>query len=130
VRLQLGHQRIARKAAVGQHDKGLDHRAALGVGLGHHGGVDDGGVLDQTVFDLARADAVAGGLEHVVGAALVPEVAVLVAHGEVAGAEPRALRIAGELAARGLLVAPVAEEEDRIGTSRPSSSTSATRWPG
>ncbi len=109
--LQLGHQRIPGRVAGRQHDIGLDQRAALGIRLGHHGRVGHGRVLDQAVFDLAGPDAVAGGLEHVVGAPLVPEVAVGVAGGQVAGAAP----VAGVLAAGGALVAPVAEEEDRVG---------------
>jgi hypothetical protein len=77
-----------------QHDIGLDQRAALAVGLGHHGRVGHGRVLDQAVLDLAGADAVARRLEHIVGPALVPEVAIGVAHGQVAGAAP----VAGEFA--------------------------------
>ena len=44
----------------------------------HDRGVGDRRVLDEAVLDLGRADPVAGGLEHVVGASLVPEVAVVV----------------------------------------------------
>ena len=45
-------------------------------------------MLDEAVLDLGRADAIAGDLEHVVGAALVPEIAVVVARRDVAGAAP------------------------------------------
>ncbi|OBQ31652.1 MAG: hypothetical protein AN485_23500, partial [Anabaena sp. MDT14b] len=89
---------------------GLDHGAALGIGLGHDGGIGHRGMLDQAVLDLARADAVAGGLEHVVAAALVPEVAVLVANGHVACAAP----VAGVFGLRGLVVVPVAQKENRV----------------
>jgi hypothetical protein len=75
-----------------KHHIGLDHGPALAVGLGHHGGIGHRRMFDQAVLDLARADAVARGLEHVVGAALVPEVTVGVAHRQVAGAAP----VAGE----------------------------------
>ena len=145
VLLQLRHQRVAGRMAGRQHDVGLDQRAALGVGLGHHGGVGHGRVLDQAVLDLARPDAVAGGLEHVVGAALVPEVAVGIARGQVAGAAP----VAGELArawrarcpssrgrrsGRGRRArrggAPPRRPARRGGHSLPSSSITATRWPG
>src|SRR5690606_26249613 len=77
----------------GQHHVGLDHVAALGVGLGHHGDVGHGRVLEQAVLDLARADAVARRLEYVVGPAGIPKVAVLVHARQVAGAAP----VAGEL---------------------------------
>jgi len=90
-------------------------RAPLGVGLGHHRGVGHGLVLDQAVLDLARADAVAGGLEHVVAAALIPEITVGIHHRGIAGAAPRVVGIAGELVAGGRRVVPVAEEEHWIG---------------
>src|SRR5204862_7597808 len=64
--------------------------------------------------DLARADAVAGGLEDVVAAALVREVAVAVHGRGVAGAAPAVVGVAGELVARRVVALPVAEEEDRI----------------
>jgi hypothetical protein len=51
-------------------------------------------VADEAVLDLGRADTIAGRLEHVVGAALVPEIAVGIALREIAGAAP----VAGELA--------------------------------
>ena len=114
-------------------------------GDGHDRRVGDRRMLDEAVLDLGRADAVAGGLEHVVGAALVPEVAVVVARGDVAGAAP----VAGVLAARAFGIAEVLEEEHRVGravgrdaggprprrarraaSSLPSSSITAMRWPG
>src|SRR5579862_5358786 len=55
-------------------------------------------MLEARRLDLERADAVAGGDDHVVGAALVPEVAVLVLPCGVLGVEP--------LAAEGLLASP------------------------
>ena len=68
-------------------------------------------MLDQAVLDLAGADAVARRLEHIVAAALVPEVAVGIAQGLVAGAAP----VAGVLGLGGGLVLPVAQEEDGVG---------------
>src|SRR5437764_7831857 len=106
VRLQLLHEfGVERALATGadgalfqhvgrEHDVRLHQRAALGVRLGHDRGVDHRGVLDQAILDLAGPDAVARRLEHVVGASLVPEIAVDVARSEVAGAAP----VAGELA--------------------------------
>ena len=91
-------------------DIGLDQGTALPVGLGYHCGIGYGRVLDQAVLDLARTDAVACGLEHVVGPALVPEVAFGVAHRQVAGAAP----VTGVLGTGGLLVLPVAQKENRV----------------
>src|SRR6185503_343675 len=59
-----------------KHDEGLDYLAARLVGLADHRGVRDRGMLHEAGFDFGRADAVAGGLDHVVRAPLVPEVAV------------------------------------------------------
>jgi hypothetical protein len=42
-------------------------------------------MLHQHAFDLERTDQVPGGLDHVVGAADEPEVAVGIAHREIAG---------------------------------------------
>ena len=68
-------------------------------------------MLNQTIFDFTGSDAVAGGLEHVVSASLVPEIAVTIRAGEVAGAAP----IAAELGVRGSGIAPVFEKKYRIG---------------
>ena len=86
--LQRTHQGVVAHLPWRQHDISLDHRAAVGIGLGHHHGIGHRRVLDEAILDLARADAVAGGLEDVVAAALVPEVAVVVHHRGVAGAAP------------------------------------------
>ena len=48
------------------------------------------GCSRQARLDLERADPVTGGDDHVVGAALVPEVAVLVLDGGVLRVEPLA----------------------------------------
>ncbi len=109
------HKRLVAAVARRQHDIGLDQRAAFGVGLGHHRRVRDRGMLHEAVFDLARADAITRGLEHVVGAALVPEIAIDIHHRGVAGAAPAVVDAAGELRARGFVVAPVAEEEHGVG---------------
>src|SRR3954454_2493974 len=68
-------------------------------------------MLDAGRLHLERADAVAGRDDHVVGAARVPEVAVLVALGRVLGVEP----LAAEGLPRRLLVVPVAERIVRVG---------------
>ena len=101
-------------------------------------------MAQQAVLDFARADPVAGRLEHIVGPSGVPEVAVGVDAGQVARAAP----VAGELGGDGGLVAPVAQEQHRVGepvdiepvdatspvspglTGWPASSMTATWWPG
>ena len=67
------------RVAVAQHDDRAHDRAALLVGRGDHRGLGHGRVGDERGLDLERADPVAGGDDHVVGAALEVQVAVLVA---------------------------------------------------
>ena len=64
--------------AVAQDDDGAHDRAALVVGRGDDRGLGHGGVLDERRLDLERADPVAGGDDHVVGAALEEQEAVVV----------------------------------------------------
>ena len=71
-------------------------------GAAHGGGLGDGGVGDERGLDLEGPDPVAGGDDHVVVAALEPEVAVLVLADLVAGRPP--------LAVEGLGADVVAEE--------------------
>ena len=94
-----------------QHDECLDDVASRFIGARHNRGIGHRGMLDEAILDFGWTDAVAGCLEHVVGAALVPEVAVVVCQGEIAGAAP----IAGELFRRALRVLEVLEEENRVG---------------
>src|SRR5258706_1653980 len=88
-----------------QHDEGFDDRAARRVGLADHRRVRHRGMLHQAALDLSRPDAVAGALDHVVGASLVPEVADLVHAALVAGQAP----VADELLARRFRGLPVFE---------------------
>ena len=74
--------------AVSEDDDGADDRAALVVGRGDHGGLGDRLVGDQRGLDLERADPVAGGDDHVVGAALEVQPAVFV--GDAVAGLPRA----------------------------------------
>src|SRR6185436_11768586 len=93
-----------------QHYECLDDRAAHRVRLADDRGVRDRGMLHQAGLDLRGSDAVARALDDVVGATLVPEIAVVVALALVAGAGP----VADKLVARGLRVLPVLEEEHRV----------------
>jgi len=68
-----------------KHHIGFDHCATLFVWLGHHRGIDHGRVPDQAVLNFPGANAVAGGLEHIVTAALVPQVPLGIAAGGIIG---------------------------------------------
>src|SRR5439155_16831863 len=93
-----------------EHDEGLHDMSALGIGAADYGAVRDRGMLHQAVLDLRGTDAVARALEHVVGAALVPEIAVRIALREIPGAAPSA----GVFPLGRLGIIPVFEKENRI----------------
>ena len=109
-RLQLPGELVARDRPRGRHDVRLHDLAALRVGCADHGRQRDRGMADEALLDLARPDAVPGARDHVVVPAHEAEVAVGVLLGLVAGVEPAV----PDLGRRRLLVAPVAEEHDRI----------------
>src|SRR5438309_12049260 len=88
--LQLRFERRRSLVARREHDECLHDMGALGIGAAYDRGVRDRRMLHQAVLDLRRTDAVARALEHVVGAPLVPEIAVLVALREIPGAAPLA----------------------------------------
>src|SRR5215212_8093582 len=77
------HTEIWRK-----HDERLHYRSSLPIWLRHDSCVDDRRMLDKAVLDFAGADAVSGGLEHVISATLVPEVAIFITSREVPCAAP------------------------------------------
>ena len=81
--------------AVAQHDDRAHDRAALVVGRGDDRRLGHRRVLDERRLDLERADPVAGGDDHVVGAALEVQEAVLVLGDAVAGAPRRPRRRVG-----------------------------------
>ena len=97
--------------ALGEHDERLDHVALDLVGRGDRGRLAHRRVLDAGRLDLERADPVAGGDDHVVGAPGVPDVAVLVHGRRVLGVEP----VAAEGLLGGLGQVPVAERVVRVG---------------
>src|SRR5262249_41294966 len=92
----------------------LERPAAPPVGNAHHRDHEDGGVADDALLDVGRADAVAAARDEVVLAPFEPEIAVLVLDPEIAGREP----VADEFLARRLRLAPVFEEKDRVGAPR------------
>ena len=73
-----------------QRDEGLDDLAGHRVGLADHAGLGDRRVLEQRALDLERPDQVPHALDDVVLAPDEPEVAVLVAAGEVSAQVPAA----------------------------------------
>src|SRR3954452_7428324 len=96
--------------ALGEDDERLDQVAAALIGGGHGGGLAHRRVLDARRLHLEGADPVAGRDDHVVGAAGVPVVTVLILLGGILAVEPLALEI---LSGR-LRVLPVGERIVRI----------------
>src|SRR5262249_35053518 len=89
-----------------QHDIGLDDLPALLVGRSHHAAFGDRRMLEQRRLHLRTGDVVAGRNDHVVGARLVPKIAVGIHEVGVAGDVPAvlyvlALAFVGEMAASG-----------------------------
>src|SRR5437879_4329828 len=103
VLLQLAGERLRRKVPGRQHHERLDDLAAERVRLADDGRLGDRGVLDQGGFDLEWPDPVRRTVDHVVGAAHEPEVAVVVHRRAVAGDVP----VAAMALLRRLRVAPV-----------------------
>ena len=71
---QLRSISVARR----EHDERLDDVAPELVGLAYDPCLDDCGMLNQGALDLERSDPLTSGLDHIVGAPDIPEVAVLV----------------------------------------------------
>ena len=107
VLLELGREVVAGVEPVAQHDDRADDRAALVVGRRDDGRLGDRRVRDERRLDLERPDPVPRGDDHVVGAPLEVQVAVLVLADAVAG-------VPGPIVGRGLAL-EVADEEGGIG---------------
>ena len=88
LRAVLADVGLGRLAVVLEDDDGADEFAERAAGHGDDGGLADGGVLAEDVFDLDGVDVLAGDDDHLVLAALEVDEAVGVDAGEVAGAEP------------------------------------------
>ena len=115
MRKDVQAQRLVGRNPGLERDEGLHPFAQHRVGLADHAGLGHGGMLHQRAFDLERADQVAGGLDHVVGTADEPVIAVGVTPGQVAGE----VKIAGKALAIARLVVEVAAEHRRpTGTQR------------
>ena len=68
-----------------QGDKRFDDFERHRIGLADHAGFGDRRMFEQHALDLERADQMSGRLDHIVGTADEPVVAVAIAPGEVAG---------------------------------------------
>src|SRR6202035_1234469 len=66
--------------------------------------------VDQRGLDLERRHAMAAGIHDVVGAAMRPEIAIVIEGGEVAAGKP----VAAEGARLLLRAAPIAEHQSRV----------------
>ena len=104
--LQHLGQRLVAAIARTQHHVGLDDLAALVVGRADHAALGDRRMRQQGGLDLGTGDVVAGRNDHVVGARLVPEIAVGIHQIGVAGDVPAVLHVlalarVGEIAASG-----------------------------
>jgi len=106
VGFEIGRWRVTGR----KHDERLDDVAAHFVGRRHHRCIDDRWMAHEAVLDLGGTDPVTRGLEHVVGAPLVPQITVLVAHRDVAGAAP----VAAVFLSRRVGIAEIFDKEDRI----------------
>src|SRR5262252_7659982 len=108
--LDLLLQRLGRRAAWREHYVSFDHLASLCIGYADHSGVGYRRVLEQTVLDLARADAIARAVDHIIGAAFVPVEAIRITAREIPGTAP-ATR---ELGPSRFGVSPILQEHDRV----------------
>src|SRR5262249_20244153 len=79
--------------AWAQHDIGLDDLPALFVGCRHHAAFGHRRMLEQRRLHFRAGDVVAGRHDHVVGARLVPEVAVGIHDVGIAGYVPAVLHV-------------------------------------
>src|SRR5260370_7272794 len=70
----------------------------------------DARAISERRLDFQRRDAIAAGIHDVVGAAMVPEIAVLIERSEVAADEP----VATESGRLFLRATPIAEHQSRI----------------
>ena len=108
----LVDQLLARGKSVFQNHERLDRFRAHRIGHADHRRQYDGRMPDQCVLDLGRTDAITAAGDDIVGAALKPEIAVVIAHSEIAGDQPAI----GVFVAGRLRVAPVFKHHHRIGT--------------
>src|SRR5918997_4202329 len=83
--LDLARQLAGGLVVLAEDHVRLDDAPSILVRGRDHSALDDGGVLYEDALDLERADAGAGGADHVVGTAHEPQVPVLVPVSPVPG---------------------------------------------
>jgi hypothetical protein len=110
VRLDAAREFLAGRVTAQHLDEGLDRLAALGIGHANHGAGGHARHFHHRGLDLGRTDAVAGGLDEIIGAALEMDPAFRVAATHVAGAAP----LAGELLPHRGRVVPAFAHHHRI----------------
>src|SRR4030095_13445714 len=93
VLLQLACERVASGVTCARHDERLDDLAALLVARTDHRPLPHRGMLQQRGLHFRPGDVVAARDDHVVGARLEPEVAVLVDVVAIAGDVPTVLHV-------------------------------------
>src|SRR5262245_15473899 len=80
-------------------------------------------MLHQRILDLRRAHAIAGRRDHVVLAADIPEIAVVILHAEIAGQQ----EVADIFLPRRLRVAPIFDHRARTGLAHADDASRAAR---
>jgi hypothetical protein len=112
--LQFAREQIAGRPDILRKDIGHHDFSPCRIRLADDGAFAHGRVGEQHVLDLARTDPVAGGVDDVVGAAAIPEIAVAVADAAVAGDVPATVRSVAEAGGGALGLLPVAEHQLRV----------------
>ena len=82
--LSISVQVLATRVADAQDHKGLDVLALDFIGASDDSRFSHGGMADQRAFNVGGANAMAGDVQHIVRATDYGEVAVLIAHGDIA----------------------------------------------
>ena len=105
---QFFRQAVVRLCTCHWNDESFDDLRPYGIRDAYYGHHLDGVVLDEGVFDLTRADAVARARNDVVAAAVEPEVTILVHVSEISRDQP----VADEFLARRVRFVEVFEKHD------------------
>src|SRR5215469_13115536 len=90
--------------------KGLDRFSADGIWHADRSSHYDGGMANQHILYLRGADTITATCDDVIGAALKPEIALLITGPQISSQQP----VIGVFIARGLFVVPVFEHHHGI----------------
>ena len=91
--LQQGDQIIVRVMTLGQHDEGLDDRAAFGVSRADHCAFQHRIMQHEGLLHFRAGNIIARRDDQIIGARDIPEIAVFIAAIEIAGDVPALLHI-------------------------------------